>query len=69
MSFHSIKLDIFGFRAKTVDTSSRTIFFFILSAYATYHFCSRSLPCRLNRIINCICNSTPTQIILNRTGH
>lgn len=39
-----------------VVMSSRVIFFLSLSGWATYHFCKRSLPCRLNSSINCICN-------------
>lgn len=38
--------------ARMVVISSRVIFFFTLSGWATYHFCSRSLPCRLNSSIN-----------------
>lgn len=43
-SFHSKKLDIFGFRANIVVISSRVIFFFNLSGWATYHFCKRNFP-------------------------
>lgn len=47
-SRHSRKLHIFGLRANTICISSLTIFFLSRSAVAVYHFCSRSLPCRLN---------------------
>ena len=57
-SFHSRKLHIFGFLANTMVTSSLVIFFFCLSVWASYHFCSRSLPCRLNSNINCIWKNT-----------
>lgn len=40
------------YRAKIVVINSRVIFFFNLSGWATYHFCNRSLPCRLNNSIN-----------------
>lgn len=55
-SLHSRKLHILGFRARTVCTNSLVIFFFSLSDKGTYHFWSLSLPCRLNRSMNCICN-------------
>lgn len=55
-SLHSRKLHILGFRARTVCTSSLVIFFFSLSDRGTYHFWSLSLPCRLKRSMNCICN-------------
>lgn len=57
-SLHSRKLHILGFRARMVCTNSLVIFFFSLSDKGTYHFCSRSLPCRLNRSMNCICMDT-----------
>lgn len=53
-SLHSRKEDILGFLAKMVEISSRVIFFFSLSGWASYHFWRRSLPCRLNNNINCI---------------
>lgn len=53
-SFHSRNEHIFGFLARMVVISSRVIFFFTLSGCATYHFCSRNLPCRLNNSINSI---------------
>lgn len=56
-SFHSRKLDILALRWRTTLISSLVIFFFCLSGCATYHFCNRSFPCRLNNNINCICNS------------
>lgn len=62
-SFHSKKLDIFGFRASIVVINSRVIFFFSLSGCATYHFCKRSFPWRLNSNINCICNMIVTTIL------
>lgn len=44
--------------AKIVVINSRVIFFFTLSGWATYHFCSRSLPCRLNNNMNSIIFAT-----------
>lgn len=38
--------------AKIVVINSRVIFFFTLSGCATYHFCNRNLPWRLNNNIN-----------------
>ena len=55
-SLHSKKEDILGFLAKIVDINSRVIFFFNLSGCASYHFCRRNFPCRLNNSINCIYN-------------
>ena len=55
-SFHSRKLHIFGFRDNIIVISSLVIFFFSLSGWASYHFCSLSLPWRLNSNINCIWN-------------
>lgn len=60
-SLHSRKLHILGFRARTVCTNSLVIFFFSLSDKGTYHFWSLSLPCRLNRSMNCIWNEEMTQ--------
>lgn len=57
-SLHSKKLHILGLRARMVCTNSLVIFFFSLSDNGTYHFWSRSLPCRLNRSMNCICKDT-----------
>lgn len=54
-SFHSKKLHIFGFLASIVVIRSLVIFFFVLSGWATYHFCKRSFPWRLNNSMNCIC--------------
>ena len=58
MSFHSRKLHIFGFLTRIVAMSSRAIFFFVFSGCAVNHFCSRSLPWRLNSSMNCICWAT-----------
>lgn len=52
MSLYSRKLHIFGFRARTVVIRSRVIFFFSFWLEAVYHFCSLSLPWRLNSNIN-----------------
>lgn len=51
-SLYSKKLHIFGFRARTVVMRSRVIFFFSFWLEAVYHFCSLSLPWRLNSSIN-----------------
>jgi len=53
-SLHSKKLHILGFRASMVWTRSLEIFFLSLSGRGTYHFWSRSFPCRLNNSMNCI---------------
>eukprot|EP01136_Pigoraptor_vietnamica_P023433 Opistho-1_new@75530 len=47
-SFHSRKLHILGFRERMVVVSSRMIFFLSFWGSAWYHFCRRTLPCRLN---------------------
>lgn len=47
-SFHSKKLLILGLRARMVVVSSRPVRAFSLDFVASYHFWSRTLPCRLN---------------------
>ena len=47
-SLYSRMLHILDLLERMVWTSSRCIFFFSLSGKAWYHFCSRTLPCRLN---------------------
>lgn len=66
-SLHSKKLHILGFRARMVCTNSLVIFFFSLSDNGTYHFWSRSLPCRLNRSMNCICKDTRQKWIVEKS--
>lgn len=50
--------------AKIVVINSRVIFFLTLSGWATYHFWSRSFPCRLNNNMNNII--FPMKTKLNR---
>eukprot|EP00953_Heterococcus_sp_UTEX-ZZ885_P011928 6886-Heterococcus_DN1.PRE.1 len=54
-----MKLHILGGLASTMVVTSRTMRAFSLAVYASYHFVSLVLPCRLISSMNSICDWKP----------